>query len=148
MKAALLRWFHVVMAVVVLTSSTGFGLVEHSCQMRGIRISSALTTDSCPGCSPEQRVAQAQQSPTVKRTDCCKEESRYTHLDVGASLSQVVAKFLKTISEAIVHGLMSVVGWLADMLLPRASADVSFLSNAPPTRSGRVLLIFIRQFLI
>jgi hypothetical protein len=148
MKAALLRCFHILMAAIVLTTSMGFGLVEHSCQMRGKRISSVLATDPCPGCTPEQRVAQAQQNPTVKRTDCCKDESRYEHLTVGASLSQVVAKFLKTVSEAVLAGVSAFIGWLVNLLLPNASADVSLLANPPPARAGRLLLIFIRQFLI
>ncbi len=148
MKLKLLRLFHVLMAVVVLMSSTGFGLVEHSCQMRGKRISSALTTDPCPGCSPEQRVVQAQQSPIVKHADCCKDELRYEHVDVGASLSQVIAKFLKNISEAILAGMMSVLGWLVNFVLPNSAAETAYFSNAPPLRAGRALLIFIEQFLI
>jgi hypothetical protein len=148
MKAALIRCFHLLMVVVVLTSSTGFGLVEHSCQMRGKRISSALFTDPCPGCSPEQRVVQAQQSPAVKRANCCKDEPRYEHVDVRASLSQLVAKFIKHLSEAVLTGIARLLGWLTHMALPGMSAESAYLSHAPPARSGRLLLIFIRQFLI
>ncbi len=44
------RLFAIVMAFVVLLSSTGFGLVEHSCMMRGKSVELAALKNASSGC--------------------------------------------------------------------------------------------------
>jgi hypothetical protein len=148
MKTALLRCFHLVMVAIVLTGSTGFGLIEHTCQMRGKRISWVMAGDNCPGCTPAERQIKAQQQPTIAPTDCCKDESRYENVDVTSSLTQLVAKFLQNVSEALLAGFAAVLTWLTAGVMTLSAKAAAALPNAPPLPAGRDLLPFVQQFLI
>ncbi len=72
------------LAFVVLLGSTGFGMVDHWCQVRGHTKSLLLTKNDCSfhcqwGVASEPATAQC----TVKRIPCCKTRLSYEHLDVS-----------------------------------------------------------------
>lgn len=148
MKRTLFRLFNLLMACVVLLSSTGFGLVEHSCQMRGKKKTMVVAfSDVKPqGCSTEKQPMPAQQT-VLKKTDCCQDDQRYQNVNASSSLSQLVAKFVKTVTETVIAGVMAVVTWLIDALFAEKSTSVSAFS-APPSLSGRDLLTFVQSLLI
>jgi len=148
MKLTLFRIVNVLMAVVVLMSSTGFGLIEHSCQMRGKKISRVgLEQTACEGCPAGQKLAISTQ-PTVKKTNCCQDEQRYQNVDISSSLSQLVAKLFKIVAE----GMVMTVKMLATTLISWLhSANASIVTNsphAPPAAYGRSLLTIVQNFLI
>jgi hypothetical protein len=150
MKRALFQILNVLMAVVVLMSSTGFGLIEHSCQMRGkkiVHVSLTQTAQDCAGCPPGQKTP-APEKPTVKKTDCCEDEQRYENVDVTSSLSQLVAKFIKEAANAIVTGVTTLVMALISWLFSTAASVVEHSPNAPPAAYGRSLLALVQSFLI
>ncbi|RYF71788.1 MAG: hypothetical protein EOO39_13325 [Cytophagaceae bacterium] len=147
MKLALIRFLHLFMAVVVLLSSMGFGLVEHSCQLRGKRIYSIH--DSKPGCKLCQvRSATAKQAPSINRTDCCKDETRYSRVDTTSSLNHLLVKFVKVISDRFGTGtasvLLTLLQWSFGQQTNVPVADYA----SPPPLSGRYLLAFVQSFLI
>ena len=147
MKTPLLRFLHVFMAVVVLLSSMGFGLVEHSCQLRGKRIYSVYNAQpGCPFCKAKANAGT--EMPTVTRTDCCKDKARYSKVDTASSLSQLLAKFIKHLTEAVGAGAAAVFVALFNGLFgPAAHVPVAEYVSPPPL-SGRTLLAFVQTLLI
>jgi hypothetical protein len=148
MKLALIRFLHLFMAVVVLLSSMGFGLVEHSCQLRGKRVYSVLD-DTQQGCKLCQVRTQApEQTPTVDRTDCCKDETRYSKVDTTSSLSHLLTKFIKVVSDRFGAGTAAVLVALFNWTFVQ-QAYIPLASYAsPPPLAGRHLLTFVQSFLI
>lgn len=149
MKRALFKWFNLLMACIVLLSSTGFGLVEHSCQMRGKKKTMVIAFSEVKtkqGCSADQQTVSTNE-PTVKKMECCQDDQHYENVDISSSLSQLVAKFVKTLTETVFHGVVTVLVWLFDWVFSDHSSSVStFLST--PSLSGRDILTLVRCLLI
>ncbi len=150
MKKTLFKIVNLLMACVVLFSSTGFGLVEHSCQLRGKKLFVTLHNSEKKGCKACVAAHRAidQKETVVKKANCCKEEQRFENVDYSSSLSQLVAKALKAISEAAFIGVSVVVSWLVNLLFPDELSDSIALFSPPPSLSGRELLAFVQSFLI
>ncbi|WP_345266610.1 HYC_CC_PP family protein [Nibrella viscosa] len=150
MKKTLFQIVNLLMACVVLFSSTGFGLVEHSCQLRGKKQFVALHSAEKQGCKACVKAHQTADTgkTVVKKASCCKEEQRFANVDFSASLSQLVAKLLKAITEAAFTGISVVVSWLVNLLFPDELSDSISLFSPPPALSGRELLAFVQSFLI
>ena len=147
MKLALIRFLHLFMAVVVLLSSMGFGLVEHSCQLRGKRVYSVHETK--PGCKLcRARTQQAADSPSVNRPDCCKDEARYSKVETGSSLSQQLVKFIKAIGEHYGAGVAAVFTTLFNWAFVQQASVPAADYASPPPLAGRLLLAFVQSFLI
>lgn len=149
MKRALFQLFNLLMVCVVLLSSTGFGLVEHSCQMRGKKKTMVVAfsdTKAKSGCSVDQQSMPAQQT-LVKKTQCCQDDQQYENIDISSSLSQLVAKFVKTITETIAAGVVSVLTWFVHWIFADKSASVSIFPS-PPSLSGRDILTLVRSLLL
>ncbi|UFH52915.1 HYC_CC_PP family protein [Spirosoma sp. KNUC1025] len=148
MKRTLFQLFNVLMACVVLLSSTGFGLVEHTCQMRGKKKTMvvAFSNVQSQGCATEEQPMPNQQT-VIKKTECCQDDQRYENVDISSSLSQFIAKLVKTVAETVVAGVITVVSWLFDMLFTESSASVA-VSPSPPSLSGRDILTLDQTLLI
>lgn len=146
MKRALFQLFNLLMACVVLTSSTGFGLVEHSCQMRGKKVYLSQKQADCMGCASDKQVIPTD-APTIKATNCCKNEAKYENVDVTSSLSQLAAKALKAVTDVMLTGVTAVVMWLVETFFASHSAS-SVSVHAPPLPAGRLLLALIQSLLI
>lgn len=146
MKRALLKIFNLFMACIVLMSSTGFGLIEHTCQMRGKKVRMAgIEQTTCKGC-PAANHANETKGPVVKKTDCCKESSRYENVDFSSSLSQLLAKFIKATTEALAAVVTGIIAWAIDWVFEQeASASISS-SHSPPLAFGRALLAIVQNF--
>jgi hypothetical protein len=87
MKSVLFRLLNVSMALMVLLSSMGFGLIEHTCAVRGKRVYSVYESGKtgCHTCLVTHKVART--SASVDRTDCCQNTARYQHVDTNSSLN-------------------------------------------------------------
>ena len=153
MKLALVRFIHLFMALIVLLSSTGFGLVEHSCQLRGKRVYSVHQTESAGKRCEVQSAACCQNSDKVghssfSQTDCCKDETRYSRVDTSSSLSQQLTKCVKAVGESCGAGVVAVsVTLLPQPFFQRDNVPVVDYSSPPPP-FGRHLLAFVQSFLI
>lgn len=147
MKTALLRFLHLFMAVIVLLSSMGFGLVEHSCQVQGKRVYSIYRAK--PGCQLcKAQTSAATKTPTIRRTDCCKDEARYSRVEATSSLSQLLAKFIKSLSETVGAGVAAVSAVLYGNLLGFLTHIPAVYYESPPPLAGRALLAFVQTYLI
>ncbi len=149
MKRALFQLFNLLMACVVLLSSTGFGLVEHSCQMRGKKTTMVVAfSDVKPqsGCAADGQPMPPRQT-VVKKTDCCQNEGSYENVDAQSSLSQLVAKFVKTVTETVLAGVVAIVAYLAEWIFDRQSSSISIV-DLPPSPSGRDILTLVSSLLL
>lgn len=149
MKRALFQLFNLLMVCVVLLSSTGFGLVEHSCQMRGKKKTMVVAfsdTKTQTGCSSDKQPMPANQT-VIKKTECCQDETYFENVDISSSLSQFVAKFVKIVAEAFVAGVTVVLTWICDLIFAKESSSVSVFSS-PPSPSGRDILTLVRSLLL
>ncbi len=149
MKRALFQLFNLLMVCVVLLSSTGFGLVEHSCQMRGTKKTMVVAfSDAKPqsGCSDDGQPMPPKQT-VVSKTDCCRDQSSYENVDSQSSLSQLVAKFVKTVTETVLAGVVAIIAYLVDWTFDRKSTAVSVVES-PPSPSGRDILTLVHRLLL
>jgi hypothetical protein len=149
MKRTLFQLFNLLMACVVLLSSTGFGLVEHSCQMRGKKktVVVAFSDAKTPrGCAVDQMAAPTDQ-PTIKKTVCCQDDQHFENVDISSSLSQLIAKFIKSITETVIAGVTAVLAWIAEWIFGGQSASIALFSS-PPSLSGRDILTLVQTLLI
>ncbi|CCH01829.1 hypothetical protein FAES_3822 [Fibrella aestuarina BUZ 2] len=148
MKLALLRFLHLFMAVVVLLSSMGFGLVEHACQVRGKRVYSVYTKAE-PGCGLcSVRATHNVPTTSVQATDCCQDSTRYNNVDTSSSLSQLLAKFIKAVTEPMGAGMTALFMALFDGFFAQLAARAVVGYESPPPLWGRALLTFVQAFLI
>ncbi len=148
MKRILFQLFNVLMACTILVSSTGFGLVERSCHMRGKTVYLSLKEAEAKRCAADQLlVTQPATRTGVDKTPCCADETRYENVDVTSSLTQLVAKFLKTITDTVTAGFTAVFVWFIQTVLSTKSSALLTV-HAPPLPAGRTLLAFIQSLLI
>jgi recombinational DNA repair protein (RecF pathway) len=139
------------MAFVVLLSSTGFGLVEHSCMMSGKSVELAALKKESAGCSScvKKIAARADKSshPVFKKKACCEENHTFQKLDVVTSTSQA-AKILKSSPQAAAiskEALRSLSSFLPFLLPP---SSTSSFPPFFPKFYGRTMLSFVQSFLI
>lgn len=148
MKRILHQTLCLLMACIVLITSTGFGLVEHSCMMRGKKVTLAVVAEAshCQGC-PDQKQTMTANKPVVKKTACCQDDQRYENVSFTSSISQLLAKFVKSVTDLALSGLQQFFDWLLQVLLPSESIALA-ADSSPPLRSGRTLLAFVQSFLL
>lgn len=147
MKAAFTRFLHVLMAVVVLLSSMGFGLVDHTCLMRGKRTYLIHQhSKACKVCPTD--IAEQATGPVVKRTACCVEKARYEKVDIGSSLNHELAKFVKVVSERLGAGFSVSFMALSGSCIAWSTALFSATADPPAPPFGRTLLVFVQSFLL
>lgn len=150
MKRKLFQLFNLLMTCVVLLSSTGFGLVEHSCQMRGKKKTMVVAfSDSKTkmGCQSDGQSMVSRQT-IVDKSSCCQDESSYENVDAQSSLSQLVAKFVKTVTETVLAGTVALMAYLVEWIFDRGeSSSVAFVPE-PPSPSGRDILALDSRLLL
>lgn len=150
MKRTLFQLFNLLMTCIVLLSSTGFGLVEHTCQMRGKKKTMVVAfsdTKSQPGCAND-RQSEPSKHTFVKKTECCQDDQRYENIDVTSSLSQLVAKFVKSITETVFAGVSVILAWIVEWIFDKTSSSSLALDSSPSSLSGRDILTLIHSLLI
>ncbi len=148
MKRTLFQLFNTLMACIVLLSSTGFGLVERSCHMRGKTVYLSLKQAEAKRCAADRLVLTPAAGQTrIERTPCCADETTYENVDVTSSLTQLVAKFLKTVTTMVTDGFAAVLVWLVETMFA-AKSSVSLTVHAPPLPAGRTLLALVQSLLI
>ncbi len=150
MKRTLFQLLNLLMACVILLSSTGFGLVEHTCQMRGKKKTMVVAFSDAKaqtGCADRKQSILSDQT-IIKKTECCQDDQRYENVDVSSSLSQLVAKFVKTVTESVLAGVTVVLAWLVDWAFDRNASVAATISTDPPSPSGREILTLVRSLLI
>ncbi len=143
MKKILFRTFNVMMAVIVLLSSTGFGLVEHSCTVRGKQTSLHKSGTVC--CGKNQQQSNNHQKTTLKKSKCCSEDEKYENVEYSSSASHLIAKFTQNALDWVKSTVISFAKTIVETILENISSSNKSSSSSP---SGREILLFIQSFLI
>lgn len=138
------------LAFMVLLGSTGFGMVEHWCQMRGHSKSLLIKQD---GCAKPCTAAKTDEQPlpvtggtVVKKMPCCKTTVSYEHLDVGRFVADGHDTPTPQPVEFIANPQFRL---LLAALLPVATTATAFpLADDPLHQSGRSRLISLCTWLI
>lgn len=141
------RLFCCWLAVLVLLSSTGFGMVEHWCQMRGHTKSLLALQKECPKpCQSDESSAPIANGPIVKKQPCCKTTVSYEHLDVSRIVADnhplptpVVTDFLPNPQFRFL---------LAALLPPKRAEFILPIADTPLHRAGRFRLTSLCSWLI
>lgn len=154
MKNKLHRSITIMMAFLILLSSTGFALTEHQCMMMGSKSKQLVTSKKDDSCKPKavsSCCAKSQQLKNAKgtffkKTDCCKESQKLEKLEVASIDNHVLAKLLKSFATGITWSATRYQFILAEWALapPAAAPDISFSSRL----HGRSMLAFIQSFVI
>ena len=143
------RLFCCCLAVLVLVSSMGFGMVEHWCQMRGHTKTLLAAQTNCPKTCQSDKSSILDESTegyVLKRVPCCKTSLTYEHLDV----SSFVADYhpLSAPQPAVfLHNPQFRL--LPVALLPYPSAEaIPAVADTPLHRTGRFRLTSFCTWLI
>lgn len=148
MKLMFRRFLAFFMALVVLTASTGFGVVEHHCILRGKSLHlAALSKEKCGSCATTKEPATPAGQTTIKKRTCCEDQQRYENVEVASSVTQWVAKLLKTTADWAVETIVAVFKVVFEFFLP-TSAGSSSVYSFTSFFHGRSLLSFVQSFLI
>jgi hypothetical protein len=143
MKKTLSRIFNVFMAILVLISSTGFGLIEHSCTVRGKQTSLHKSSTVC--CVNPKHQQSNNQKASLKKAKCCSEQEKYENVEYSSSASQVVAKFAQNALDWVKTTVITFAKTIVETILENISSSNKSSSTSP---TGREILVFIQSFLI
>lgn len=154
MKNKLHRSITILMAFLVLLSSTGFAITERLCTMmdgKAVQFVINSKENSCKpkvvaSCCAKSAALKMAKGTFLKKTDCCKESQQLKKLEVVSLDSHLVAKLLKSAATGIVWEVTRFRFIQAEWVIhaPRLSPDLSFSSRL----HGRSMLAFIQSFLI
>jgi hypothetical protein len=135
------------LAILVLLSSTGFGMVEHWCQMRGHTKTILLTEKGCETpCKSDEIQAPLSGEQSIKKMPCCKTTVSYEHLDVSRVVLDQHVPVAGSPAEFIPNPEFRL---LLAALLPTETATTGLLlTDTPIHRTGRFRLISLCSWLI
>ena len=129
------------LALLVLLSSTGYGMVEHWCQMRGHSKSLLLAAKGCiKPCGATEEDAPHTNGPLLKKAPCCKTTLSYAHLDVSRFLADQPAQPALQLVEFIPNAPFQAL--LLSLLSPvTVNTKAVPLATDPLFRPGRFRLL-------
>jgi hypothetical protein len=134
MKAIRSRIFAFLMIGVVLTLSTGMGLVEHTCLMSGKKTASAEHRKGCCAKKSTKAASHAGDEATIKADNCCEVETQYIHVDF-VSFQEKFAKLFANLYAMVAEKLVDVF----NALVGKSDTACSYTNSSPPL-AGRALL--------
>ncbi|MBC8151677.1 MAG: hypothetical protein H7Z72_02070 [Bacteroidetes bacterium] len=128
------------LALVVLLGSTGFGMVEHWCQMRGHSKAFLLTKTGCvTPCQAAEQSPPTSDGPVVKKMPCCKTTVSYENLDVSRFVADQPVPAAPQPGDCIPNPQFRL---LPAALLPVAVVPSTLpLADDPLHRTGRFRLV-------
>ncbi|MGV3600931.1 MAG: hypothetical protein ACO1N1_06985 [Dyadobacter fermentans] len=154
MKNKLHRSITILMAILVLLSSTGFVLTVRQCAMMGgksMQLAGKAKDSSCKpkvasSCCAKSAAMKMAKGASLEKTACCKESQKLEKLEIASVDSQLLAKLLKSVATAVTWSATRFQFIQAEWVVPAApfSPDISFSSRL----HGRSMLAFVQSFLI
>jgi hypothetical protein len=148
MKTTLRKYFTLLMSFVVLTASTGFGVIEHHCMMRGKSLHlAALQKEGTKGCDQDHPKSPVSDKASFQKQNCCDDDQSYENVDMSSSVTQWIAKILKIVSDAMIGVLIAAFKAVISLFSsdPDSSTNLSSFSSL---FHGRSMLSFVQSFLI
>ena len=154
MKNKIHRSITILMAVLVLVSSTGFGLTEHQCLMQGMTMKfvSQKKAGDCKeklvsACCAKSKALKESKKNFFKKTDCCKDQQKFEKVDVVSSLAPFHTKAFKMIADGDLWLVQSFVFLSQEWVYPPAKSSTYTISFSSRFH-GRSMLSFVQSFLI
>lgn len=144
------RSITILMASLILLSSTGFGVIEHVCLVKGKSlqmVKEAASSKMGSSCCAKSKLKVSEDKTYFKKTDCCKENPKYEKVEVVSSHNQLLSKYLKVLADGVIWSVQSFLFLQAEWKLPSfdtSSSDYSFTSLF----YGRSMLNFVQSYLI
>ncbi len=154
-KNLIYRYFTILMAMLVLTSGIGIGLVENECMMRGKTVNLAFKEKKkgcklCRSSSRKEAIASSlpTDTPVFKKLHCCVEKQQHKSVEFQA---------VGTGKQLEKHGKPALEPYPASglglFLLEFSPNSIETSEDAPPISFsspyfGRSMLSFVQQFLI
>ncbi|WP_018622748.1 hypothetical protein [Spirosoma luteum] len=128
------------LALVVLLSSTGFGMIDHWCQMRGHSKALLLTEKGCVvnPCQTDEPTAPVTGGPLVKKMPCCKTTVSFEHLDVSRLVADHPSLATPQPADFILNPQFRLL--LAELMPTDSQPSVPSIANDPIYRTGRFRL--------
>jgi hypothetical protein len=133
MQAVFTKIFTYFLIGVVFLSSTGFGLIEHTCLIRNKKSASLFEKEGC--CARKSSAASKADGTMISNDACCDSETHVATIDV-APVVEKVAGFLSHVFFTVIDTLVS---FFQAMLLNGQAVYQS--SDSSPPLTGRQLLI-------
>ncbi len=146
------RYFTMLMAVLVLSSSIGVGLVESQCMMRGKSVDLVFKEKKkgcklCRTSKKETTLPVQQETPVFKKLHCCIEKQQLKTVDFQAPVVKQLEKPAKDLADTghfHTADFNFLKRWLSDTANTLPAAVLSFSSPY----FGRSMLSFVQSFLI
>jgi len=134
-------------ALMVLLSSTGFGMVEHWCMMRGHTKSLlAVSTPCAKSCPSDETPEPVAGEHALRKMPCCKTILSYQHLDVSSFVAGHVSVTAPQPAGFIPNPTFRLL--LAAMAPTDVLSASTTLADDPLPRTGRYRLISLCTWLI
>lgn len=124
----------------VLLGSTGFGMVDHWCQMRGHSKALLLTEKGCVvnPCQVDEPTAPVTGGPLIKKMPCCKTTVSFEHLDVSRFVADQHSPATPQPADFIPNPQFRLL--LAALVPTDAQQSVPSIADDPIHRTGRFRL--------
>lgn len=137
MKSFPTRFLTFLLAALILFTSTGFGLIEHSCAMRGKKSYSFVTKESCSGCENHHKKAPIGKA-SVSKSKCC-DDNVVEKEKTSESIANIFGKLLKSATFFIVNSIFFIATTAFEFVFNLLSSN----QNDVCSLAGRSLLNFI-----
>jgi hypothetical protein len=154
MRNKLKKSITVLMAILVLLSSTGFGFIEHQCLVRGksMKFISQEKADSSginsgASCCAKKKAQLNLKGTFISKTDCCKESPKFERVGTASTHGSPLIKFAKSGSGDVLSLLHALIFVVHEWISPDSSASYTTLSFTSLFH-GRSLCVFVQSFLI
>ena len=140
MKARFRQFLAIFLMGVIFITTTGFGLLEHSCLMNSKKSASVFEKQAC--CPKKQNTATDTAGTIIKPAVCCESQAHVANIDLAPAVEKV-ATFLEkaffTIVETTIRMFVSV--------MQTAEAVLNSSDSSPPL-AGKDISIRHRSLLI
>lgn len=145
-KQLFYRYFTLFMAVLVLTSSVGVGLIEKECMTRGKSVALAYKNkeDHCKLCRATNKPVKEQShqdAPVFKKQHCCLETQQLKHVEIQVGASKKSQAEPTNPEYQPAFAFSDYVKGFTTSTLPKTTFEFSSFSSR---LFGRSLLYFVR----
>jgi hypothetical protein len=125
MKAMFRQLLAIFLMGVIFITTTGFGLLEHSCLMNGKKSASVLEKHAC--CPKKNNASDGTDTSVIKPAVCCESQANIANVDLAPVVAKV-ANFLEktffTVLETVVRMFVSA--------MQTAEAVLNSSDSSPP----------------
>lgn len=136
MKSKKLRIISLLMAFIVLLSSIGFGIFEHTCNFTHKKTISVIQQDDC--CTPTD---DSSSETSLRKASCCSSTKTLAKVEVNQSSTEVVYKF--TIAQFIQQTPVFI-----EIVKPVILITNNIFRANPPPVNHKLYLVLYQTFLI